>query len=151
MLISMLATAACEDGGAGPELRETADASSIRADEGSPDAWIEFQDAVPVDAADADTVDAQREDAAPGDARVADGGVDAGGGGLVSDWPTRSCQVVIQYAGEANEVVLAGDFTDWQNGARPLRADVDGFSITLGPDDGLVPGQLHAYKLISLL
>ncbi len=148
MLISMLATAACEDGGAGPELRETADASSIRADEGSPDAWIEFQDAVPVDAADADTVDAQREDAAPGDARVADGGVDAGGGGLVSDWPTRSCQVVIQYAGEANEVVLAGDFTDWQNGARPLRADVDGFSITLGPDDGLVPGQLHAYKLI---
>ncbi|MCB9549121.1 MAG: hypothetical protein H6706_25240 [Myxococcales bacterium] len=53
------------------------------------------------------------------------------------------------WSGDAGDVRLAGDFTGWQAGALPLARGGDGvYRRTVGPADGLVPGQLHAYKLI---
>lgn len=64
------------------------------------------------------------------------------------DWPIRSCTVTVRFPGPARSVRLAGEFTQWADGALPLMPDGDGFSRTLGPEDGLLPGARYAYKLI---
>lgn len=63
--------------------------------------------------------------------------------------PRRECGVVLTYDGPGSVVQVAGDFTGW--GERPLAmtpAQAGHFSLRLGPGDGLVPGEVHAYKLI---
>lgn len=63
----------------------------------------------------------------------------------------RACAVTVRYASPgAGQVLIAGDFTDWQDGALPLTDDDnDGvFERTIGTEDGLSPGETYAYKLI---
>lgn len=76
-----------------------------------------------------------------------DASADAGSVGPAT-WGTRSCEVTLRWSGGGTSVAVAGDFDGWT--PRPMsdpRGD-GAFEITLGPADGLVPGQLHAYKLV---
>ena len=63
-------------------------------------------------------------------------------------WPVRSCEQTFRYARGGSRVEIAGDFDGW---TRHPMSDPEGdgsFEITLGPDDGLRSGEIHAYKLI---
>src|SRR6185369_6681785 len=81
-----------------------------------------------------------------------DGGPDVGTDAATelgsASWGTRACDVTLRWTRGGSAVSLAGDFDAWA--PRPM-TDVRGdgtFEITLGAADGLVPGQLHAYKFI---
>ncbi|MDQ3036086.1 MAG: alpha-amylase family glycosyl hydrolase [Myxococcota bacterium] len=88
--------------------------------------------------------------AAPGE----DGGdpIDGGPPPVTARWGRRSCSATVRFAARpgASVVQMAGDFTGW--GDAPLAMtdpDDDGvFEIRLGPETGLVPGTLHAYRVI---
>lgn len=146
-LLLTLALAGCEDGGGAGGLPPVADAGpkkdALPVSDGAP-----AMDAGPVSGdagADADLVPAM--DAAPAgdlgpepDASPPDG------------WPLRACDTTIRFAAPpgAREVLLAGEFTNWQQIPLPL-TDPDGdgvFERRLSPDDGLIGGQRYAYKLI---
>jgi neopullulanase len=60
----------------------------------------------------------------------------------------RDCSLTLRLASAASEVKVAGEFTDWANGARAMTKSNDTFELTLAPGDGLAPGSLYAYKLI---
>ena len=66
--------------------------------------------------------------------------------------PARRCEVTLAFDASpgTREVRVAGDFTGWA--ARAVaRAGPDAagrFAVTLGPQQGLQPGAVHAYKLI---
>lgn len=87
-------------------------------------------------------------DALPAD----DAAGDPDGGPPIATWARRSCSVTVRFAPRpgASSVQLAGDFTGW--GDAPIAmgdADGDGvFSTTVGPENGLVPGRLHAYRVV---
>ncbi|MCA9547117.1 MAG: hypothetical protein KC613_22100, partial [Myxococcales bacterium] len=70
--------------------------------------------------------------------------------GPLPAFPARVCEVTVTVeAPGAGLVQLAGDFTGWAD--RPLVMDRAGdgrFSLTLGEAAGLVPGTVHAYKVI---
>ncbi|MFN3202194.1 MAG: alpha-amylase family glycosyl hydrolase [Bradymonadia bacterium] len=75
------------------------------------------------------------------------------GGGEPFDWanitfPQRSCTTTLRYEGQANQVVVAGSFTNWADAPLPLQRDGGGFSIELGEAQGLTRGELHPYKFI---
>lgn len=83
---------------------------------------------------------------------VHDGGPDTGSDASSplgpATWAARSCDVTLRWTRGGTAVSVAGDFDAWA--PRPM-TDPHGdgtFEITLGASDGLVPGQLHAYKLI---
>lgn len=79
-------------------------------------------------------------DALPDDAHADDAGTDR--------WPVRSCEVTLRWRRGGSRVEFAGDFTGWMR--RPM-SDIDGdgvHEVTLGPRDGLRPGQRHAYKFV---
>ena len=65
-----------------------------------------------------------------------------------ADWPTRDCTLTLRYDDAAGGVQVAGQFTDWAANPIAMRRDANGFTLTLGPDDGLLPGQRYAYKII---
>ncbi len=44
---------------------------------------------------------------------------------------------------------LAGEFTDWANGAMPMTKNGSSFEITLSPGPKLEAGKLYAYKLVA--
>lgn len=121
-------------------------------DAAAPDARVADRgaaDARVVDAeADATTADAGADaqaDAEPAlDAEVDQGVVAAG-------WPERTCAVTVEYrASNANQVLIAGDFTGWADRPLPMQRDPDGvFRRTLTAADGLVPGVPGAYKVIA--
>lgn len=163
---------ACDDGGsAAPKPVGVLDAArppAPRADGGQPgrmdagaprvDAALPRADAAPLDAgrpaADAMTADdaGPRRDAAP----LTDGGPpppDAAptpDGGPPDDapWPLRGCTVTLRYTGAGAAVQVAGEFTGWADAPRAMERGADGFTLTLGPADGLEPGARYAYKLI---
>ncbi|MDB4935950.1 MAG: Periplasmic alpha-amylase [Labilithrix sp.] len=60
----------------------------------------------------------------------------------------RECSLTVRYAGGGNEVKLAGEFTDWQNGALPMTKTATGFELTLQPSAKLQGGILYGYKLV---
>jgi glycosidase len=67
-------------------------------------------------------------------------------------WGRRPCSVVIAFAPRpgARTVQLSGDFTSWGMAPLPM-SDLDGdgvYTIRLGPEHGLVPGRLHAYRIL---
>lgn len=80
--------------------------------------------------------------------------LDGGEGGVPSEvrWGRRSCSVSIRFTPgpSAGVVQVAGDFTGW--GDAPLSmSDENGdgvFELRLGPETGLVPGTLHAYRIV---
>ncbi len=49
---------------------------------------------------------------------------------LVKDLGDGNAEVTFLYKGAGNEVVVAGDFTDWQNGALPMTKTDNGFELT---------------------
>ncbi len=100
-------------------------------------------------------------DAAVGDAHVRgdaglahDGGPDTGAdAGPPIDagaaiWGLRSCDVTLRWMGGGSSVSIAGDFDAWAPRAMTDTRGDGTFAITLGAVDGLMPGQLHAYKFI---
>lgn len=93
--------------------------------------------------------DAFRADGAPVDAAEVDA---ADGGPPVGAWGRRSCSATVRFAPRpgATSVQLAGDFTGWGDAPIPMSdADGDGvYSVTVGPENGLVRGQLHAYRVV---
>jgi glycosidase len=104
--------------------------------------------------------DAAQEDGgreADGGRDEADAGADAGPGGDAglppkARWGRRRCSVTIRFTPRpgARSVLLAGDFTSWGSAPLPM-SDPDGdgvYTITVGPENGLVPGRLHAYRII---
>ncbi len=97
--------------------------------------------------------DAGRFDGAPPDGGADDADVDAPDTGPpVGNWARRSCNVTVRFAPApgASTVLLAGDFTGWAD--HPIAmTDPDGdgvYSVTVGPENGLVRGQLHAYRVV---
>jgi glycosidase len=97
--------------------------------------------------------DASRTDGAPDDGAASDAPVDAPDAGPpVATWDRRSCSVTVSFAPApgATSVLLAGDFTGWGDAPLPMTdADGDGvYTITVGPENGLVRGQLHAYRVV---
>lgn len=64
------------------------------------------------------------------------------------DWPVRGCTVTLRYDEPAQGVQVAGQFTGWADDPIAMQRDADGFALTLGPDDGLLPGRRYAYKII---
>lgn len=85
---------------------------------------------------------------------VDSGAVDSGEGGTpaVVQWGRRSCSVFIRFtpASNASVVQVAGDFTGWGD-APLLMNDSDGdgvFALRLGPETGIEPGTLHAYRIV---
>jgi glycosidase len=60
----------------------------------------------------------------------------------------RACSLTVRYAGPGTEVKLAGEFTDWQNGALPMTKTATGFELTLQPSAKLQGGILYGYKII---
>ena len=127
-MILALALIACDEGGGGAEFRSPPRAAPPPPDEGRTDPPVATPDAEPPTDASLD---------AHADAMAAE-----------ETWPLRSCDTTVRYEGDASEVLLAGDFTSWLEGALPLRREGDAWSITLGPEQGLVPGRRHAYKLV---
>ncbi|MGK0362186.1 MAG: glycosidase [Bradymonadia bacterium] len=63
-------------------------------------------------------------------------------------WPTRDCTLTLRYDDAAQSVQVAGQFTNWADDPIAMQRDAIGFTVTLGPDDGLMPGQRYAYKII---
>ena len=63
-------------------------------------------------------------------------------------WSKRPCELTVRYPGKAGKVLLAGEFTNWANGALTLQPQNGQFELTLTPIHGLVAGRLYAYKLI---
>lgn len=61
----------------------------------------------------------------------------------------RDCSLTLSFASSATEVKLAGEFTNWDQGALPMTKGPSGFSITLQPDASTQPGKLYGYKLIA--
>jgi glycosidase len=109
-----------------------ADQGDLQADAGAPDV------AVAPDAATDMVVDARPVDMTP----------PPPDGFEHPDWPVRACTMTVRYDAPAQSVQLAGQFTNWGDGALALARDGAGFSLTIGPDDGLMPGERYAYKLI---
>lgn len=60
----------------------------------------------------------------------------------------RSCSLTLRYSGAGNEVKLAGELTDWQNGALPMTKTGSGFELTIAPSAKAQGGILYGYKLI---
>jgi glycosidase len=65
----------------------------------------------------------------------------------------RDCTVTLRYSGAANNVRLAGEFTNWEQGAITLQKRNGAFEVTLSPGaqtqgTTLEPGKRYAYKLI---
>jgi glycosidase len=88
----------------------------------------------------------------------ADGGVGADGGtepatdivfGDGAKFGARSCTLTLRYASGAGEVKLAGEFTDWADGAVPMTKSGGEFEITLSPSAKLQPDKLYGYKLVE--
>jgi glycosidase len=80
--------------------------------------------------------------------------LDGGEGGMPSEvqWRRRPCSVSVRFTPGpgASVVQLAGDFTGWGDAPLPM-SDLDGdgvFELRLGPETGLEPGTLHAYRII---
>lgn len=61
----------------------------------------------------------------------------------------RACTLTLRVSDPANEVKLAGEFTDWQNGALPMTKTASGFELTLSPSAKLQGGILYGYKIIA--
>ena len=103
------------------------------------------RDAGPLDERDAGESDAGESDAGDGP------GPDAGPAPEAA-WGRRACSVTVRFtpSSSAASVRLAGDFTGWGEAALPmLDPDGDGVhAVTVGPENGLVPGRLHAYRVI---
>lgn len=60
----------------------------------------------------------------------------------------RSCTVAVRYQGNAREVKVAGEFTNWAASARPMTRTTAGFELVLSPEQGLEAGKLYGYKLV---
>ena len=60
----------------------------------------------------------------------------------------RACTLTLRFAGPANDVKLAGEFTDWATSPLPLAKTGSGFEVTLQPGAKLQGGPLYGYKLI---
>ena len=135
VLIAVLALSACDDGGSGAQFRTAGD-SATEAD-GASDGGAERDLAFLGDAAVPPDDGVVMLDGGEPDVRV-----------TPLFWPERGCSTTLRYAGPGDEVLLAGDFTNWLDGAIPLVRDGDGWAVTLGPEHGLLPGELHAYKLV---
>ncbi|MEZ4473881.1 MAG: alpha-amylase family glycosyl hydrolase, partial [bacterium] len=154
-LLGLLALAACDDGGDAPGV-----GPGLFPDTGADRGPLPTVDRGFPDAADRDAAPRPPDAGPPADARVLpdtdppepDGApIDAGPPPPFEDpaWPVRTCEIDVAWTGDAADVRLAGDFTGWQAGALPLARGGDGvFRRSVGPGDGLVPGQVHAYKLI---
>lgn len=86
-----------------------------------------------------------------------DGGANPDGGKeeteIVFDKSTtfgkRACTLTLRVTDPAGEVKLAGEFTDWQNGALPMTKTASGFEVTLSPSAKLQGGILYGYKIIA--
>lgn len=61
----------------------------------------------------------------------------------------RSCDLTVRFDGTANEVKLAGEFTDWEKAPLPMTKTASGFELTLQPGTKLQGGVLYGYKLIT--
>ena len=61
----------------------------------------------------------------------------------------RSCNLTVRFAGTANDVKLAGEFTDWATSPLPMTKTASGFELTLQPGAKLQGGVLYGYKLIT--
>ena len=61
----------------------------------------------------------------------------------------RDCTLTVRFAGTANDVKLAGEFTSWATSPMPMTKTASGYELTLQPGASLVGGQLYAYKLIT--
>jgi len=88
-----------------------------------------------------------------GDAAAGANAADAGGVTDIAFAPSttfekRDCTFVLRYTGTATEVKLAGEFTDWQNGAVTLTKTNGAFETTLSPGGALTAGDLYGYKLV---
>jgi glycosidase len=61
----------------------------------------------------------------------------------------RPCTVKLHFEGTANDVAVAGEFTNWDKSPPlPMTKNGNAFELTLGPDANLTAGTLYAYKLI---
>jgi glycosidase len=104
------------------------------------------------------------EDAASTTPPGAEGGAPQGEGGTTADggreeteivfdksttFGKRDCTLTVRYAGTANEVKLAGEFTDWATSPLPMTKTATGFELTLAPSAKLQGGILYGYKLIA--
>ena len=86
-----------------------------------------------------------------------DGGPPGDGGKEESDivfepgttFAKRDCKLTVDFPTNANDVKLAGEFTSWANGARPMAKSGGKASITLEPGNGLESGKLYAYKIVA--
>ncbi len=87
---------------------------------------------------------------APPDAQAPDAAIPDAAAPIESTvLPRRACTVRLQHPLRGvSEVWVAGDFTRWADAPLPMVRGPDGFSIVLGPEQGLSPGSVHAYKLI---
>ncbi len=146
--VALLLILACDDGGGGPSFRSSPTDASIARDGGldgrasdsnpSPDGAVDGATTAP----DGATLDGTLADGPLPDAYVPPGLPAA-------NWPLRSCAVTVRYEAPAGmQVLLAGEFTDWADGALPMEHDGAGYVREVGPEDGLVPGELNAYKLV---
>ena len=68
------------------------------------------------------------------------------------EWPVRGCELTLRHTPPlgASSVLVAGEFTDWESAALPMRDD-DGdgtFELTLAPSARLEAGTRYAYRLI---
>jgi neopullulanase len=103
------------------------------------------------------------EDAAPA-TPLAEAGAPPGEGGATADggkeeteivfdksttFGKRACTLTLRVSDPASEVKLAGEFTDWQNGALPMTKTASGFELTLSPSAQLQGGILYGYKIIA--
>ena len=61
----------------------------------------------------------------------------------------RSCALTVRFAGTANDVKLAGEFTGWATSPLPMTKTGTGYEVTLQPGAALLGGQLYGYKLIT--
>ncbi len=61
----------------------------------------------------------------------------------------RDCSLTVTFTGNAGEVKLAGEFTDWATSPVTMTKNGSQFTYTLQPSAKLVGGNMYAYKLIT--
>jgi glycosidase len=61
----------------------------------------------------------------------------------------RACTLTLRVGDVGTQVKLAGEFTDWANGAVLMTKAASGFELTLSPSATMQGGVLYGYKLIA--